>query len=212
MARGCITFVGIKSVLRIFFVELAHQPVAMDLGDYGSRSNGNGKAVSLRYSLLNHGERELVWTVDQEKIRLYSQRADSAGHGPEGCLEDIYPVYFNVVYNSDADSQRARPDLEAKIFPLLRGEFLGIGDPGETKALLQDNGCGNNGACQRSTACLVYTANKTKTPPVGISFMKTHVNRQGFDQLPLHEARLEEFGVSIPRMAGSKPTTKNQNR
>ena len=105
MARGCITFVGIKSVLRISFVVLAHQSIAMDLGDYGCRSNGNGKAVSLGYSFLNHREREPVWTVNQEEIGLYRQLCDCAGHGPEGCLEDVYPVYFEVIYNADTDSQ-----------------------------------------------------------------------------------------------------------
>jgi hypothetical protein len=65
--------------------------------------------------------------------------------------------------------------------------LLGIVDPWETDTLWQDHGGGNHGACQRTPAGLVYAANKTKTPPVGLSFMEAHINRQGFDQLPLHE-------------------------
>ena len=107
MAGGCIAFVGIKSVLRKFFVKFTHQAVAMDLGDYGSGRNGNRKAVSLHNSLLLYLERKFVWAVDEEKIGLYRQPADSAGHGPEGCLENIYPIYFDVIYNADPDGQGA---------------------------------------------------------------------------------------------------------
>ncbi len=69
-------------------------------------------------------QRKFVWTVDEEKIRLYRQLADSTGHCPEGCLEDIYPIYFDIIYNPDSDGQCARPDFIAKIFPLFCGEPL----------------------------------------------------------------------------------------
>jgi hypothetical protein len=190
MAGGGIAFVGIKSVLRKCFVKLAHQAVAMDLGDYGGGCNGDRKAVSLHNSLLLHPERKFVWTVDEEKIRLYRQLADSAGHCTEGCLEDIYPIDFDIINNPDSDGQCARPDFNAKIFPLFGGEQLGIGNPGETNTFWQDHGGGYDWARQRPPARLVYPANKTKTPPVGIPFMETHINRQGFDQSALHEAPL----------------------
>jgi len=188
MAGGAIAFVGIKSVLRKCFVKLTHQAVAMDLGDYGCGCNGDRKAVSLHNSLLLYLETKFVWAVDEEEIGLYCQLADSAGHCPEGCLEDIYPIYFDIIYNPDSDGQCARPDFNAKIFPLCGGEQLGIGNPRETNAFWQDHGGGDHGARQRPPARLVYPANKTKAPPVGIPFMETHINRQGFDQLPLHEA------------------------
>ena len=86
---------------------------------------------------------------------------------------------------------RARERIFAQKFSRCSGvSLLGIGDPGETNTLWQNHGGGDHGACQRPPAGLVNAANKTKTPPVGIPFMETHINRQGFDQLPLHEARL----------------------
>jgi len=190
MAGGGIAFVGIKSVLRKCFVKLAHQAVAMDLGDYRGGCDGDRKAVSLHNSLLLYLEREFVWAVDEEEIRLYCQLADGAGHCLEGCLEDIYPIYFGIVYNPDSDRQCARPDFNAKTFPLFGGKPLGIGNPWEANAFWQDHGGGDDGTCQRPPARLVYPANKTKTPPVGIPFMETHINRQGFDQSALHEAPL----------------------
>ena len=96
MAGSGIAFVGIKSVLRKCFVHLAHEAVAMDLGDDGCGCNGDRKAISLHNSLLLHPQREFVWTVDEEKIRLYRQLADSAGHCTEGCLKDIYTIYFDI--------------------------------------------------------------------------------------------------------------------
>ena len=86
---------------------LAHQAVAVNLGDYRSGCNGNRKAVSLHNALLLHLERKFVGAVDEEEIGLYFQTADSARHGPKGCLEDIYPVYLDVIYNPDPDSNRA---------------------------------------------------------------------------------------------------------
>ncbi len=102
---GCIAFVGVKSVLRKYFVILTHQTVAVDLGDNGSGSNGNRKAVSLHNALLLDLERKLVWAVDEEEVRPCFQTANRARHGPKGCLEDIYPIDFDVVYNPDPDGQ-----------------------------------------------------------------------------------------------------------
>jgi hypothetical protein len=192
MAGGGIAFVGIKSVLRKCFVKLTHQAVAMDLGDYRGGRNGDRKAVSLHNSFLLYLEREFVWAVDEQEIRLYGQLADSADHCPERCLEDVYPIYFDVVYNPDSDGQCARPDFTAKIFPLFGAKLFGIGNPWEMNGFWQDHGGGDHRACQRPPARFVYPANKTKTPPVGVPFMETHINRQGFDHLALHEARLKE--------------------
>jgi hypothetical protein len=193
MAGGCIAFVGGKSVLREYFVIFTHQAVAVDLGDYRSGGNGNRKAVTLHNALLLYWKREFIRAVDEEEIRPCFQTTDSARHGSKGCLEDIYPIYFDVIYNPDSDGQGTRPDFQVKFFPLLSGELLGIGDPGETNTLGQDYGSGYHGAGQRPPAGLIYSANKTKAPPVGLSFMKAHINRQGFDQLPLHEIRLGSF-------------------
>jgi hypothetical protein len=96
----------------------------MHLGDYGGGGNGNRKAVSLRNSRLRHRERKFVGAVDQEKIRLYRQLADSGGHGSKGGLEDIYAVYFNVIHDPDADSEGAGADLFEKIFSPLGGELF----------------------------------------------------------------------------------------
>jgi hypothetical protein len=193
MASGAIAFVGIKSVLRKCFVKLTHQAVAMDLGDYRGGCNGDRKAVSLHNSLLSYRKRKLVWAVYEEEIGIYCQLADGAGHCPEGCLEDIYPIYFDTIYNSDSDGQCARPDSNGKMFPLSGGEDFRIGDSGETNTFRQDHGGSDHRTCQGPSAGLVYAANKTKAPPVGIPFVETHINRQGFDQLPLHLGAFREF-------------------
>jgi hypothetical protein len=197
MVSGAIAFVGIKSVLRKCFVKFAHKAVAMDLGDYRGGCNGDRKAVSLHNSLLPYRKRKLVWAVDEEEIGIYCQLANGAGHCPKGCLEDIYPIYFDTVYDPDSNGQCARLDSNVKLFPLSGSEEFRIGDPGETNAFWQDHCGSDHWTCQRPSAGLVYSANKTKAPPVGIPFMETHINRQGFDQLPLHEAPFASFEVLV---------------
>jgi len=44
-----------------------------------------------------------------------------------------------------------------------------------------------NRACQRTSASFVYSANKTKKPSGRPPFHGAHINRRGFDPLPLHE-------------------------
>jgi hypothetical protein len=41
-----------------------------------------------------------------------------------------------------------------------------------------------------------------KTPPVSLPFMEAHINRQGFDQAPLHKATHFDSDYRMPQNAG----------
>jgi hypothetical protein len=186
---GRVAFVGIKPVLRELIVELTHEPVPMDLGDNRSRGNGNGKAVSLRNAFLVHFDGQLVGTVDKEEVRPHAQPFDSLHHGPESSLKDIYPVDFKIVHNPDAYGQGTGADFLIEILPLGRGKTFGIVNTWKARTLRKNHRGSYNGTGKRSAASFIYARNKTKTPPVRLPFMESHINRQGFDQFLLHSAR-----------------------
>src|SRR5690606_7275416 len=94
-----ITFVLVPVVKRKFFMNSFHKIVAVSFCQNRRRSNGIIFTISFYNTLMLN---IVVWfeaiSVYNNKARFLIEQIQGLVHSQERCIEDIYPIYFLMVY------------------------------------------------------------------------------------------------------------------
>jgi hypothetical protein len=131
MLGGRITLVSVKSIGGIFGMQLHHQLVAMDLGEYRGRRDGRAAPVATDDGLDGAGktrERRCPVAVDLDPVRSPTQPGKSPGHGQHGRVQDVQRIDFGVRGNADGPVQGTAVNALHQRLALRRAQLLGIAD------------------------------------------------------------------------------------
>lgn len=125
---GAIALMPGKTVFGIIAVEVAHEPVARDLGDDGSGGDGETARVAVNERLLpdraQSGDR--VRAVDKDHFRRRAQTRHGEGHGEKRGLEDIDIVDHPCADHADAEAETSVEDARKETLARLRRELFRI--------------------------------------------------------------------------------------
>jgi len=166
LGRG-VAFVRGETVLGMEEVELAHEAVAMDFRDDGRGGNGEGERVAVVEAGLRAGVRELreveQHRVNEQVVGRGGEALDGLEHSETGGLVDVDAVDSLGVDFGDGDAEGDFADLAVECFALLAGELFRVleahaGEGGEPGG--EDDGSGDDGAEESSSADLVYTGDE----------------------------------------------------
>ena len=151
-----IAFVPGKSVRGILPVELLHHPVACHLGDHAGRSDAQADAVALDDGGVRHRERVHRQTVDQRVVWPQVQRQERPAHGLVRRAEDVQAVHLAGVQRGAGpdDVQRGR-QFPVNLLTPYRCQPFGIVQVPVLEPIRQDDGCRDDGTCQRTPTRLV---------------------------------------------------------
>ena len=148
----------IPIVVRELFVQPVHIIITIRLGQNGCRRDGKILTVAFH----NGGMRNIpvfpeAVTVDKQMLRAQLQPVNSAMHGKEGSVQDIYLVNLLGGDNTYRPCQRFFLDDLAQSVALLLGKLLGIVQQIVLEVFGQNNGGGIYGAGKTAASGLIAT-------------------------------------------------------
>jgi len=89
-----VSFVPFPSVLRMLQSQCLHVLIAMGLGQYAGRRDGEEPTVSLDFTSVGYGMGPKSVSVNQEVIGTSGQAINGPMHGQISGLQDVYPFNF----------------------------------------------------------------------------------------------------------------------
>ena len=144
---GGVALVGGEAVLGVDLVELAHEAVAVDLGDDGSGGDRKRKGIAVEKLGLGavvvdaHG-------VDEQVVGGGGEALDGGEHGEARGLVDVDAVDGGGVDFGDRDGEGHAADALVEALAVFAGELLGVGEAGLGERLdvaREDDGGGDDG-------------------------------------------------------------------
>lgn len=153
---GRIAFVGVPTVMRIDYVLLFHEVVAVGFGEYRGGCYGLVFAVALDdagewYSLFVV---EAV-AIDEEMLRFDRELSDSEIHGMEGSAKDVKAVDVKVVDGGNCPCGCIVFDLRAEQVSLLGGELFRVVEEWVGVVVRKNDSSSINGAGEAATTGFV---------------------------------------------------------
>src|SRR5208283_3402768 len=159
MVRRAVALVGGQSVLWEDRVPGADHRVSLDLRDDGRRSDRGGERVAMDDRRLGAIEAD-AHGVDQQVVGTKRQLADGFLHGALGGPVDVDLVDGGDVYSSYRPGERVLADSRRKRLALLTVEQLGIAQPANAVAGIENHRGGNHWAEERSAADFVHAGDQ----------------------------------------------------
>jgi len=197
--RGAVALVQIKAVLRVFFVETAHQAVACNFGDDGGRRDHRHFFIAPYDRLLRDTAREKQSAVKHHMVG--HRRITPRGRARQAAIDaqntgQRRPPYIDAVnhtgrYQSCGARNIRMPGQKQKpFFALFFGKLFGILDPREEffyapRARGGDpHPADGDGSCQRAAPGLVNADYRAKIFASAARYSMIH--RMKFTHLHVH--------------------------
>ena len=199
--RGAVAFVAGEAVLRELGVELAHEAVAIDLGDDGGGGDGDGKRVAvddtgLRAGVVNaHG-------VDEEMVGRGREARDGGGHGEACGLVDVDAINGCGVDFCDGDGEGEGLDVGGEVFAGRGFEQLGVAKAGQTGFWRQNDRGGDNGTEEGAAAYFVDAGDEGGSFGAGGTLIAVTANESAQHAL-LAGGRRDRFRIGLEWRFGS---------
>ncbi len=95
--------------------------------------------------------------VDDQAFRLRIEVFDGKAHGQKRCLQNVGPIDFGSIHDSDADGYGCPVNLVVKAVSRGSSELFAIRDSLDAGIRRQYHGRCNDGPCKRASSRLVDT-------------------------------------------------------
>ena len=156
MFLGRIAGIAVPPIVRVLLMEFRHIVVAVSLGKYRRRSDGEVFAIALD----DRRVRKVVVfvesvAVDDERLRTHLQLVDSTVHGGDAGTEDVHLVDFLRTDDTHSPCYGVALNLLTQHIALLRCELFGVVQEVVMIVLGQNHGCRIDTASQTSASSLV---------------------------------------------------------
>jgi hypothetical protein len=122
--RRGIPLIGRKSIARVAGIELNHALVPVDLGNYGSGSDGEAKVVTTHDGTLRAGVRRKREGVEKERIRHTGEGIEGTVHGEARGGDNAVLVNFSRGGLTDGCTNRERLNQRDQPLAVHCGELL----------------------------------------------------------------------------------------
>ena len=163
MGAGGVTLVTVEAVGGVPFMQLAEQPVAMDLGENGGGGDGNDVQVASGEAQLGKVERLELDPVEEQVIGAGREGQDGAAHGKASGWGDTTGVDFGGRCFAKRPRDSLLLNAKRKFFTLQWRQKLAILDfgpePGAPGVYGQNYGTGHYGTGERAASGLVQAGN-----------------------------------------------------
>ena len=124
--RGRVSLVLCKAVFGIFSVKLRHDAVARHLRKNRCRRDRRTFRIPAYDRFRSYVKAAVYRSVHKDKIGCHTRRRDCAAHCKQGCVENVYFIYFCGACKTDSPCESVFGDLRVKRFALLFGQLFGI--------------------------------------------------------------------------------------
>ena len=89
-----VSFVPFPPIFRMLYCQCLHAFIAMGLGQYAGRRDGEEPTVSLDFASVRYGMSPKSVSINQEVIGTSGQAINGPMHGQIRGLQDVYPLNF----------------------------------------------------------------------------------------------------------------------
>lgn len=152
-----------ETVFRVTRIIRLHQHVAVDLGDDGSRGDGDTSLVSLDQRDLRHLELFEGDRVEEEDVGTEREIVDRVQHRELAGAKDVDPVDGRVLDDSDRNGARPRQNDAADVEPVFMRDLLGVVDAEKRRIGVEDDAGGDDRAGETAAADLIRPRDAPKT-------------------------------------------------
>lgn len=137
-------------------VQLAHDAIAMRLGQYACCSDGPESGIASDDACVRDTRirREPV-PIDEKMLRVHAERSNGPMHGEKSGAEDVDGVDFGGLGQAYRPRQGFRFDQRPQRIALRFAQFLAIVKPWEPDTGGQDHRSGYHRAGQTATSCFI---------------------------------------------------------
>ena len=161
VVRRAVALVGRKPILREDRVPCGDHSVALDFGDDGSRGDRGRKGVSVddgrlrAFEVYAHG-------VDQQVVGRKRELSDSHFHGAFRGPINVDLIDGGDVHRRDRPSQRVLANPRRQLFARFAVQQLGIAQPANAIARVEDYGRRDHGSEQRSPSDFIHARHELR--------------------------------------------------
>jgi hypothetical protein len=137
-----VTFVLIEAILGKLSAKVTHDPVPGYLGDHAGGSDAQANAITIDNCGLREWEGNYRQTINQNVVRRFEQRFNREAHRTVAGAQDVDPIDFDGINNSDGPADcRFSDQFAIDFFAQFRRKLFGVIQATMTE-FFRENHCG----------------------------------------------------------------------